>query len=367
MPTELIVLKYSTPTGADEMLEVLKDFQAKDFIELLDAVIVTKSADQKVHVRQPLEIGPGRGAAFGALTGAVVGLLGGPGGAIVGFVAGAATGGVTAAAMEADLPEKDIKALASDELQPGESALMVYFEEIWIDQIEQAIRDFGKTVKRQVIRAERQAEHEAAAEVRKEKIDAAVKSWQATIDQQRAHLASLREQSHTAVQADRDAIRRQIDAANTRLHEFYENVLHTLQVWGQQLDARISQLEADAKKATGQTKADIDQRLVAAQQERQVLRSNVRATLTTRLNNLKADIQNLKTQAAKARSEAIDPLNQRIAKLQGDWDAEVKRLDQLDQAEGEAWETMVKSIDQAIADYEDAVRKAEAEHAKAGK
>ena len=73
MPTELMVLKFSTPTGADEMLEVLKDFQSQDFIELLDAVIVTKDADHKVHVSQPLEVGPARGAAFGALTGAVVG------------------------------------------------------------------------------------------------------------------------------------------------------------------------------------------------------------------------------------------------------------------------------------------------------
>jgi uncharacterized membrane protein len=306
MPTELIVLKYSTPTGADEMLEVLKDFQAKDFIELLDAVIVTKSADQKVHVRQPLEIGPGRGAAFGALTGAVVGLLGGPGGAIVGFVAGAATGGVTAAAMEAGLPEKDIQALARNELQPGDSALLVYFEEIWIDQIEQAIRDFGQTVERQVIRAERQAELEQAAEVRQEKIDAAFKSWQATIDQQRAHLASLREQSRTAVQADRAAIRQQIDAANTKLHEYHKNALHTMQVWGRQIDARISQLEADAKQAAGQTKVDVAQRLAEAKQARQTLRSDVKATLTTGLNQLQSDSENLKLQVANARDEVKD-------------------------------------------------------------
>src|SRR5262245_47904829 len=108
MATELMVLKFSTPTGANDMLEVLEKVQDQDFIELLDAVIVTKDVNQKVQVYQPLEVGPGKGAAFGALTGAVVGLLGGPAGAIVGFASGAVTGGVAAAAMEAGLPEDEI-------------------------------------------------------------------------------------------------------------------------------------------------------------------------------------------------------------------------------------------------------------------
>jgi uncharacterized membrane protein len=312
-------------------------------------------------VRQPLEIGPGRGAAFGALTGAVVGLLGGPGGAIVGFVAGAATGGVTAAALEAGLPEKHIKALASEELQPGESALMVYFEEIWMDQIEQAIRDFGQTVERQIIRAERQAEREQAAEVRQEKIDATFKSWRATIDQQRAHLASLRERAHTAVLADQDAIQQQIDTAKSRLHEYQENMLRTLHVWGQQLDARISQLKADAKQAAGQTKVDVEQRLAEAEQARQTLRSDVKATLTTGLNHLQSDSEDLKMQVANARDEVKDKHNQRIAKLQADIAAVQRRIEQMEQADDAAWEVMAKTINDAIAGYWDALDQAEKE------
>ena len=365
MPTKLMILKFTTPMGANDMLDALKDFQAQDFIELLDAVIVTKDVNQKVQVYQPLEVGAGRGAAFGALTGAIVGLLGGPAGAIVGFASGAVTGGVAAAVMEAGLPEDDIQALAADELQPGDSALMVYYDQIWIDQIEQAVSDFGANVTRRVVAAQHRAEREHAAEVRKEKIDAAYKSWQATIGQQRKDLADLRDQVHTNVQSDRDAIQKQIETANAKLNATYHNVLHTLQVWRQQLDANISQLETETKQATAQTKADIDQRLAAAKQSRQALRSDVKATLTTRLNNLKSEIESLKTQAANARGEAKDKLNQRITKLQADWDAEQKQLDKLDDAYGEAWDTMVKSIDQAVATYEAAAGEAEAEYAKA--
>ena len=191
METELVVANFDNMTGADAMLETLKDLQEDDFIELVDAVVVTKDVTGTVEVRQPLEVGPGKGAAFGALTGAVVGLLGGPAGVIVGFVSGAVTGGVTGAALEAGLPEDDIRALASDELQPGESALLVYFNQVWVEQIEQAARDLGANIVRQVIREQRRTEREHAAEVRKEKIDAAVKSWQARIDNQRASVAAL--------------------------------------------------------------------------------------------------------------------------------------------------------------------------------
>ena len=367
MSTELMVLKFSTPTGADDMLDVLKDVQSQDFIELLDAVIVTKDANQKVNVRQPLEVGPGRGAAFGALTGAVVGLLGGPAGAIVGLVSGAVTGGTAAAVMESGLPEDDIRELANDELEPGESALMVYFDEVWIDQIEQAIEDFDATIERQVITAQRQAEREHAAEVRKEKIDAAYKSWQATIDKQRADLASLRQQMGAALQSDREAIQRQVETANAKLDRQYKNVLHTLQVWKQQLDSNISQLEAEAKQATTQKKSDVDQRLASAKQARQTLQSDVKATLTTRMNNLKSEIENLKAQAAKTQGEAKDKLNQRIAKLDADWEYQDKQLDKLDDAYDAAWDTMVKSIDEAITTYEAAADDAEAAYANTAK
>jgi uncharacterized membrane protein len=365
MPTELMVLKFKTPTGAKEMLDVLKGLQAQDFIELLDAVIITKDANQQVHVSQPLEVGPARGTAFGAVTGAVVGLLAGPAGAVLGLVSGAVTGGLAAAAMEAGLPEHDIEAVASGELKPGESALMVYFDQIWIEQIQQAVSDFGATIQRQVVNAVGKVARDYAAEVRKEKIDAAYQSWQASIDKQRQSLAALGQQVSNTVQSDRKAIQQQVDAANAKLHALYTNVLHTLQVWQQQLEASISQLEAEAKQATGQAKADIDQRLAAAKQARQTARADAKATLTTRLNNLKAEIERLKTQAANARGAAKDKLDKQVAALQANWDAEQKKLDKLDDAYGAAWDTLVKSVDEALDKYDAAARAAEAEYTQA--
>src|SRR5258708_25982129 len=125
MNTDLVVLTFSDPTGADDMLRTIKDLQNEDFIELLDAVVVTKDSKNKVEVRQPLEVGPGKGAAFGAVTGAVVGLLGGPAGMVVGPASGAGTGGATAAAFAARGPTAGSQSLALQEPEPDEAALLV--------------------------------------------------------------------------------------------------------------------------------------------------------------------------------------------------------------------------------------------------
>ncbi len=364
MQTELIVLTFDSPTGADAMLKTLKGLQDDNFIELLDAAIVTKDARGNIQLSQPLAVGPGKGAAFGALTGAIVGMLGGPGGALVGLVSGAVTGGVTAAAWEAGLPQDDIKAMAVDELRPNQSALMVYVDEVWIDQIEEAAKNLAANIARHVVREQRKIAREKATEQRKEKIDAAYKSWQAKIDNQRASVAALRQQVASGAKSNQAAIQKQIDSANAAVHTTYKNVLQTLAAWQRQIDANIDELQAEAKQANAEAKADIQQRLASAKESRATLRSDAKGTLTARLNAMKAGIDNLKAQAAKAQGQTKDKLNQRVAKLQADWDAEQKRLDQLDQAEGEAWDQMVKSIDDAFDAYDTSIYQAENDYAK---
>jgi uncharacterized membrane protein len=360
MNTDLVVLTFSGPTGADDMLQSIKDLQSEDFIELLDAVVVTKDMKNKVEVRQPLEVGPGKGAAFGALTGAVVGLLGGPAGVVVGLVSGAVTGGATAAALEAGVPKAEIKSLALQELEPDESALLVYLEEVWIDQIEQAAHDLAKSVARHEIAEERKTAREKAAELRKEKIDAAYKSWQAKIDHLRASVATARQQAASSLHADRETVQQQMDGAQAKLTAAYKNVLQALRAWNKQAQANISDLEERTKHANGQAKAEADQRLAAAREAREALRTHVKATLSARLDSMKADVDALNAKAAKAQGEAKQKLDQRIATLKAQREAQKKRIEQIDLADDAAWDQMVKSIDASIDTYETAVRAAEA-------
>src|SRR5258708_36800956 len=108
-------------------------------------------------------------------------------------------------------------------------------------------------------------------------------------------------------------------------------MLQTLDAWQREIDDSIDELEADAKSANAEAKADINRRLASAKAARTTLRARVKDTLTARLNAGKADIDNL-----KAQGQAKDKLNQRIAQLPAGWAADDKRLHALDKAEGDA-------------------------------
>ena len=59
MNTSLVVVTFRDSTGADEMLQALQELQSEEFIELLDAVIVTKDFNHNVEIRRPLQAGSG--------------------------------------------------------------------------------------------------------------------------------------------------------------------------------------------------------------------------------------------------------------------------------------------------------------------
>lgn len=366
MNTDLVILTFNSSTGADAMLESLQTLQDDNFVEILDAVKITKDSAGNVEVSQPLAIGPGKGAAFGALTGTIVGLIGGPGGALVGLVSGAVTGGAAAAVMESGLPQEDIRAMAVDELKPGESALAVYVEEVWMDQIEDAARDLDAAFARHMVREEQKLVRAKAAELRQEKIDAAYKDWQAKVDNLRKNAEALRQQAITGLQADQAAVQEKLNSANAALYKAYQNILQALQARKRQIDADIEALKAEAKTARAEAKAEIDQRIAADKKARAAVRAHVKDTLTARQNALKADIEHLKAQAVKAEGQVKTEISQRVAKLQADWDAEQKRIEQIDAAEDAAFDQMVKSIDESFAKYIAAVNEAETKYAKHG-
>lgn len=380
MTTELITIKFPTLTGADEVSNILKTLQTQHFVEVRDAVVATKYDEQHVVVRQTLGNEPGTGTAAGALSGAAVGAVAGPAmgaltgaaagvpagpvGAAVGLVAGALIGRGVDAAHEPGWKEEDLKTLATHELRSGESALLIYADSVWIGPIEQAASDFDAAFYRRSSVAQPGAEYREGIEIRTQTVDTTYKSWEETLEQQREELESLRQQANTAVQAEQAAIRERIDKANAKIKQFYHNMLHTLDVWGQQIKAKISQLETEVKQANAQAKAGFEQRLNEARESQAALRAKVESTLSARLDDLKGDVENLRSQAATARSEVQSKWNERIAQLEAKRKAEVQRLAQLREARGAAWDEMSKSVRQSIDTYEEAVRQAEAEFRK---
>lgn len=370
MSIELMIFRFPTVTGADDMVKLLKSFQAQHFVDVYAGVVAVKYDEQHIDVRHVIGAGPGKGTAAGALTGALIGLPGGPAGAAIGLAAGALVGGAVEAAQKPGAQSEEFKSLARYELRSGESALLVYADSLWSSQIEQ----MGKDVDTVVYRRSTIQYADAGAvegiqiykseieESRKEQLVRVYASWEDDLAQARVELAALRERAKVATQAGRAEIQEQIAKANAKLGEFYQNMLHTLDVRRQQIDAEISRLEAQVKQANAQRKAEIEQRLAAAREANVILRAQIKTTLTAQLDDLKADLASLKAQVAQIGSESRAVWKARVATLEKDLDAEQKRLAQLDEAHDAAWNEMSRSIDQAITTYRKALRQAEEDY-----
>ena len=262
------------------------------------------------------------------------------------------------------------RAWRADELQAGESALLVYADSLWSGQIEQVAKDVDTAVYR---RSTIQYAEVAAPEgihiyrpeleaSRKEQLDRVYASWEEDLAQARLELAALRERAKAVAQAERAVIQQQVAKANAKLDQFYQNMLHTLNVRRQQIDTEIGRLEVEAKQANAQRKAEFEQHLATAREASATLRTQVKATLSAQLDDLKVELESLKTHLAQTGSANRAAWEARIAALETDLEAEQKRFEQLDHAHDAAWTEMSQSIDQAITTYRKAVRKIEEDY-----
>ena len=182
------------------------------------------------------------------------------------------------------------------------------------------------------------------------------------LEQQRVELAALRQRARTSMQ--QSELHQEIAAAKAKLDQLSQKAFDKLDEWEQHLDADVAKLDAKAKAAGEKTKATFDQERAAAREEQARFRAQVKETFTARLDDLKADVESLQSKIATRRSETKAKWDARIAELNAQRDAEQQRLEQLDQAQGEAWDVMNKKVRKALNSYQAAVRKAEAEYSK---
>ena len=361
MTTELVTFKFHTLTGADELLEHFKSLRNENFVEMRDAVVITKVDQARVDVRQPFGSKPGRGVAAGALAGTLLGIPAGPVGAAVGLVTGTLAGRAADAAHEPGYQEEELKSLARVELQPGESMLLVYAEPIWVSHIEDYARKADAAVFHRSNVVWSGDEHPESVSIRKQALDASYETWEEALQRQRGDIDALRQRAAQSLQTERATIQQQLDRANAKLEERYQHMLNTLAVWREQVNAKISRLDAELKQAPAQAKADIEQRLNAAREQGAALEAKSRETFAAWRDDIKADFESLRAEATTARTEREKKLNERIAHFEAEWAEEQKRRVVRDTAQREAWETLNKSIGEDIAGYRAAMREAEQE------
>lgn len=123
-PQQIIGMSFDKVSRADEVLLNLVHLQQEGQISLADAVVVSKSDDGQVHIRQTVDPSPKTGALSGSMWGLLIGLLFGPAGPIIGAVAGAGTGALAAKLVDIGLDDGWIKQVGAW-LDPATSALLL--------------------------------------------------------------------------------------------------------------------------------------------------------------------------------------------------------------------------------------------------
>lgn len=145
--TQVIVAAFHEETTAVQMADALKKAKKQNQISYRNVAVIHKDKAGKVKVKEAGDLSAGPGAGVGALVGGAFGLLAGPAGFAAGTAAGAAIGGAGAALIDTGLDNKRLQQIG-DILLPGNSAIIVVFEEVEVDKatMKEAKKDLAAVV-----------------------------------------------------------------------------------------------------------------------------------------------------------------------------------------------------------------------------
>ncbi len=136
----ITVLKFDTPSGAEEMLDTIKSLAKMQLITLQDAAIVTWKAGKKKPKTRQLHNLAGIGALDGAFWGMLFGLLFFV--PFFGMAVGAAFGALSGAFADVGIDNDFIKKV-QEKVTEGTSALFLMTSNAVLDKVTEAINEKG--------------------------------------------------------------------------------------------------------------------------------------------------------------------------------------------------------------------------------
>ncbi|MGH2345361.1 MAG: DUF1269 domain-containing protein [Chloroflexota bacterium] len=156
--SDLIVVAYPDEYRAAEVMADLLRAQSRYFVDLADAVYLTKDRDGKVKLHQSHDL-TAAGAVGGALWGTAVGFLFLV--PLLGAVVGAGIGALTASLTDYGIDDTFARSL-SEQLTPGSSALAILLRSSTPDKLIPELSKFGGTVLQTSLSDEAEARLRAA-------------------------------------------------------------------------------------------------------------------------------------------------------------------------------------------------------------
>jgi uncharacterized membrane protein len=161
-PTQVILAAFKDENAADAALEQLKAAKKEHLIEIQNVAVLRKDQDGKLHIKEPTDMGAGRGAVIGGVLGGLTGLVFGPIG--LAAVGGAAIGGVIARLRDSGFKDDRLRQLGEN-LQPGSSAILAVIEHIWVLELQAELEKAGAEVVTEELGADIAAQLKAGQDV----------------------------------------------------------------------------------------------------------------------------------------------------------------------------------------------------------
>lgn len=398
----LIALTANSKDGARQALEVARALDRDGWIELMDYGLISKDKKGHIATREMDDDLSEKVAAagVGVAGGVAGGIVGGPVGAAAGVAAGALVGAGSMRLMESvvrdTLPNEFLEGLDTDS-----SALAVVVQDRYAERLDEEFQKLGRTIQRELKRAERDAEFEAylqrskgkirsiqddiqaqltkartatAAEkskveadvaakraelgARREKLEERIKAMNADLKSEiremnfRLELAGL--QARSGIAASIDHLHRQLDRHADELEDLIEHQIDTLKM-------EISDLKTTAAKASGEAKAALENHLLAVEARLHKERAELQGSFEERLLQTKQWFETLHVQATLLQANLRDKVEATINAAQRSF-AELKTRVRMRKREDErAWEDIRAGFNKATKDLEVAFDKAKHE------
>jgi uncharacterized membrane protein len=400
----LIVLTTDSKEGAKEALDVAKKLDRDGWIELMDYVLLRK--DEKGHAtarEMDDDLSVKVAAATVGIAGGVVGAaLGGPVGAAAGVASGALVGAGSIRLMERLVQDTAPEGL-TEGLGADRSVLAVVVEEHYAERLDEELQKLGRTARRELKRAEREAEFDAYVPRLKRRIQSIQDDIQAQLAKaqaatgaekikieanlaaKRAELEATREKVEAHIKAMNSDLKSEIREMNSRLElagltarsgiaTGIDNLHRQLNRYNDELENLIeeqidalkkeaSELKAKATKASGETKAAIENHLLAAELRLRKQRVKLQDSFEERLLQMKQWFDDLRVQSALAQADVRDKAQADMKTAQHAY-AELKTHVRMRNREDErAWKDIRQGFNKAWKDLEGAFDKANRERA----
>ncbi len=398
----LIVLTANSKEGAGEALDVAKKLDRDGWIELMDYFLLTK--DDKGHgsKREMHDefAEKATAAAVGVVGGVVGATLGGPAGAVAGVAAGALAGAGSTRLMEKFVDDTEVKGFPQS-LERDSSVLGVVVEERYVERLDEELQKLGRTVRRELKRAEREAEFDAYMQRSKDKI----RSIQDDINAQLAKAQAATGAEKIKIEADLAAKRAKLEANREKLEDQIKEMNSDLKSEIQEMNFRLElanrtakegiatgidhlrrqlnhyndelenlveeqietfkketlELKTKAAEATGVTKVAIESHLLAVELRLRKERSKLQDSFEERLLQTKQWFDNLHVRSALAQADVRDKLQASIKAAQHAY-AELKAKVRMRNREDErASKDIRQGFKKAWKDLEDAFDRANRE------